>query len=136
MADSPCFGPSWNGWTVPQGAQMVIARLEQWFKDRAKVKVPFSTDSGVKIQSGVDMIRYAGNPARRESRGFSALHDFCDANMLYPVVDDDEHILDLADDPTGMTQEATDYCNNVATCVDALIVREWETRHRAMMPGF
>lgn len=34
------------------------------------------------------MIAYASDPARGDYRGFAALHDLCDANMLLPLYDD------------------------------------------------
>lgn len=64
------------------------------------------TLNGLNIQSGVVMVMmqlkdtdiiYAGDKARGEYRGFAALHDLMDANMLLPYTakfsSSDEHAL-------------------------------------------
>lgn len=42
----------------------------------------------VMSQLAPDQVAYAADPARGEYRGFAALHDLLDANMLLPFADD------------------------------------------------
>lgn len=60
-----------------------------------------------------EYIDYARDPARGKYRGFSALHDKCDANMLLPG----------AEDFDANNQEQTDWLNAVMEQVTKLILK-------------
>jgi len=59
-------------------------------------------------------IAYASDPARGEYRGFAALHDLMDANMLLPEIDDD----------CCMTDDLCSYYNEVMDAVSDRIINK------------
>ena len=79
---------AYRGMSVAQGADHVMSQLTP------------------------DQIAYAADPARGEYRGFAALHDEMDANMLLPFADDPDV---LADDDTWADEHAkwTSFANAV-----------------------
>lgn len=83
-------GPAaaFHGMSVAQGADHVMSQLSK------------------------DDIAYAADPARGEFRGFAALHDRMDANMLLPFADDPDV---LANDDTWADEHAkwTSFANAV-----------------------
>lgn len=77
-----------NGWTVEQGINHVMKQCKPAW------------------------VKYAGDDARGEYRGFAALHDKCDANMLFP----------FAEEHNAADASATEYYNLVMAGVSAVIV--------------
>lgn len=61
-------------------------------------------------------IAYAGDPERGEYRGFAALHDRCDANMLLPD----------AEDYDAGNEEQTLYLNRVMDEVSRRLIATWD----------
>lgn len=59
------YAPTFQGMSVVEGADLVMASLSR------------------------EDIEYAADPARGEYRGFAALHDRMDANMILPFAEDD-----------------------------------------------
>ena len=83
-----------------------------------------TVDDGVRHvlqQLTPDMVAYASSPERGEYRGFAALHDLCDANLLLP----------LSDGSGMLSGEAlpayTDFCNAVVSAVTAQLVARPKT---------
>jgi hypothetical protein len=87
-AAGPAGSAEFHGMSVSQGAVHVMSQLSK------------------------DDIAYAADPARGEYRGFAALHDRMDANMLLPFADDPDV---LADDDTWADEYAkwTSFANAV-----------------------
>lgn len=85
-------------------------------------KIDFNVKKGVahvmkQVRKNPEWIRYAGNPIRGEYRGFGALHDKCDANMLLPYSDSENLDIILFRD------DYIDFCNAVTTEVGKEIIR-------------
>ncbi len=74
-----------QGMGVAEGAEFVMAQLSR------------------------EDIEYAADPARGEYRGFAALHDRMDANMILPFVDDDSVWTD-----GGISEEYASFANAVS----------------------
>ena len=84
-------------------------------RDPAPVPADFTLAQGVAhvvAQLTPEMIAYANDPQRGEYKGFAALHDLCDANMLLPIRGG---FVDPSD------QQETDYLNAVMEGVNARI---------------
>lgn len=86
--------PDYKGMTVMEGAEHVIRTMRKWSKDWQQ------------------WIAYANDPARGKYRGFAALHDKCDANMLLPFAND-----------CVMTDEETAFYTAVMSVVTEMITR-------------
>ena len=75
--------PALRGMSVAQGADQVMSKLAP------------------------DQVAYAADPARGEYRGFAALHDLLDANMLLPFADDVDLLADDDEWPTAYAEWQT-----------------------------
>ena len=69
-----------------------------------------------------DQVAYAADPARGEYRGFAALHDKVDANMLLPFADEDD-LLATDDAWADEFAEWTSFANAVADEVSRRITQ-------------
>lgn len=79
-------------------------------------KAAFYTLGGL-AKVDLTAIAYAGHPERGEHRGFAALHDKMDANMLLPFADEN-HEDDI--------EEYTEFCNAAQAIVSEHIVELYE----------
>ena len=70
-------------------------------------------------------IQYAGDPARGQYRGFAALHDRMDANMLLPMLGHPESL-----DTREKLDTHCDFSNQVMPLVTDLIIKEWEKKNQ------
>jgi hypothetical protein len=69
-------------------------------------------------QLSIHAMDYAGDPRRGEQRGFAALHDLMDANMLLPQQEEHESM-------DGWLL----HMNRVIALVTKLLIQEWEHTH-------
>lgn len=83
---------SFNGMSVYAAAELVMASLSR------------------------EDIKYAADPSRGEYRGFAALHDIMDANMILPFAEDDSL------DDAGRTDEYVLFANAVSDEVSRRIL--------------
>lgn len=79
--------PTFQGMGVAEGAELVMANLSR------------------------DDIEYAADTARGEYRGFAALHDRMDANMILPFADEGDSIWT---DDGGISEEYASFANAVS----------------------
>lgn len=97
------------------------------FQKRVSWVPPMEVAAGaaaVMAQLTLEDIAYAGDPERGEYRGFAALHDRCDANMLLPG----------AEDCSGGDAQI-DWLNLVMESVSLRIIGDWEGIHAAAKGG-
>jgi hypothetical protein len=106
--------------------EQLASRLEkEWTTPNSQHKDPPPVPADFTIAQGVahvvaqltpQDIAYANDPQRGSYRGFAALHDLCDANMLLPIRGNDDH------DPSN--QQEIDYLNAVIAGVN-----DWLASH-------
>lgn len=86
--------PAFQGMGVDEAVELVMANLSR------------------------DDIEYAADPARGKYRGFAALHDRMDANMILPFAEDDS-----ARGDDGITEEYVTFANAVMDKVSRRIIQ-------------